>query len=72
MDLPKVTSGANRSSKERTAHPAQLPVAVIERIIRASSDPGDVILDLFMGLGTTAFVASTLGVKAQKVVRIEA
>jgi adenine-specific DNA-methyltransferase len=59
--LPKVTSGTNRSSKERTAHPAQFPVAVIERIIRASSEPGDVILDPFMGSGTTALVASKLG-----------
>jgi adenine-specific DNA-methyltransferase len=59
--LPKVTSGANRSSKERAAHPAQFPVAVIERIIRASSEPGDVILDPFMGSGTTALVASKLG-----------
>jgi adenine-specific DNA-methyltransferase len=59
--LPKVTSGSNRSSKERTEHPAQFPVAVIERIIRASSNPGDVILDPFMGSGTTALVASKLG-----------
>lgn len=59
--LPKVTSGANRSSKERTAHPAQFPEAVIERIILASSKPGDVILDPFMGSGTTAIVASKLG-----------
>jgi len=59
--IPKVTSGANRSSKERTAHPAQFPVAVIERIILASSEPGDVILDPFMGSGTTALVASKLG-----------
>lgn len=61
--LPKVTSGANRASKERTNHPAQFPIAVIERIIRASSNPGDVILDPFMGSGTTALVASTLGRK---------
>lgn len=59
--LPKVTSGANRSSKERAAHPAQFPIAVIERIILASSNPGDVILDPFMGSGTTAVVALSLG-----------
>jgi adenine-specific DNA-methyltransferase len=59
--LPKVTSGANRSSKERTTHPAQFPEAVIKRIILASSKPGDVILDPFMGSGTTALVASKLG-----------
>jgi adenine-specific DNA-methyltransferase len=61
--LPKVTSGANRSSKERTEHPAQFPVAVVERIIQASSRPGDLILDPFMGSGTTALVASKLGRK---------
>lgn len=59
--VPKVTSGTNRSSKERTDHPAQFPVAVIERIIKACSNPGDIILDPFMGSGTTAVVASRLG-----------
>ncbi len=59
--LPKVTSGANRSSKERTNHPAQFPVAVVERIILASTNPGDLILDPFIGSGTTALVASRLG-----------
>ena len=59
--FPKVTSGTNRSSIERTEHPAQFPEAVIERIIRASSNPGDLILDPFMGSGTTAAVALRLG-----------
>jgi adenine-specific DNA-methyltransferase len=52
----KVTSGHNRSSKERTPHPAQFPEEVIERIVRASSFVGDLILDPFMGSGTTAVV----------------
>ncbi len=55
--FPKVTSGADRSSAERTPHPAQFPVAVIDRIILASSNIGDLILDPFMGSGTTAAVA---------------
>lgn len=59
--LPKVTSGRDRSSPERTPHPAQFPEAVIERIILASSSPGDVILDPFAGSGTTAAVAKRLG-----------
>lgn len=59
--LPKVTSGANRSSPERTPHPAQFPEAVIERIIRASSNPGDIVVDPFSGSGTTALVARRLG-----------
>ena len=55
--FPKVTSGKNRSSSERTPHPAQFPAAVIERIILASSDEGDLVLDPFFGSGTTAEVA---------------
>jgi adenine-specific DNA-methyltransferase len=55
--IPKVTSGQNRSSKERTPHPAQFPKALIERIIKSSSNQGDIILDPFMGSGTTAEVA---------------
>jgi len=58
--LPKVTSGTDRASPERTEHPAQFPVAVIERIARACSNPGDLILDPFMGSGTTALVATRL------------
>ncbi len=59
--FPKVTSGRNRASKERTPHPAQFPVTVIERIVKASSNPGELVLDLFMGSGTTAEVALNLG-----------
>jgi adenine-specific DNA-methyltransferase len=51
--FPKVTSGKNRSSKERTPHPAQFPLAVIDRIVKACSNPGDLILDPFLGSGTT-------------------
>lgn len=55
-EFAKVTSGANRSSAERTPHPAQFPTEVIDRIVRASSNRGDVILDPFIGSGTTAEV----------------
>jgi adenine-specific DNA-methyltransferase len=55
--FPKVTSGRNRSSKERTKHPAQFPEAVIERIIKCSSNKGDVVMDPFIGSGTTGIVA---------------
>ena len=57
----KVTSGENRSSKERTSHPAQFPIAVIERILLACSDRGDIVLDPFMGSGTVADVAMRTG-----------
>lgn len=55
--ITKVTSGKNRSSIERTPHPAQFPTALIERIIKASSNKGDLILDPFMGSGSTAETA---------------
>ncbi|HLU08993.1 MAG TPA: site-specific DNA-methyltransferase [Oceanobacillus sp.] len=56
----KVTSGKQRASKERTAHPAQFPEEVIERIIKVSSNVGQLVLDPFMGSGTTAVVALAL------------
>ncbi len=57
----KVTSGTNRSSKERIPHPAQFPLAVIERIIKASSNPGDVVLDPFLGSGSLLEAALRTG-----------
>lgn len=66
--FPKVTSGRNRSPKERTPHPAQFPEAVIDRIIKACSNEGEVIFDPFLGSGTTMAV----GLKNnRKVVGIE-
>lgn len=56
-DFPKVTSGKNRSSKERTSHPAQYPLSVIDRIIKVSSNKNDIILDPFSGSGTTGIAA---------------
>jgi site-specific DNA-methyltransferase (adenine-specific) len=47
--------------KERTGHPCQMPEGVLERIIRVSSNPGDVVLDPFAGSGTTLAVAKRLG-----------
>jgi DNA modification methylase len=47
--------------KERTGHPCQMPEAVLERIVRASSNAGDVVLDPFAGSGTTLAVAKRLG-----------
>lgn len=56
-EFPKVTSGQQRASKERTPHPAQFPIAVISRIIKATSNPHEIVIDPFMGSGTTAMVA---------------
>jgi adenine-specific DNA-methyltransferase len=60
-EFPKVTSGAGRASKERTPHPAQFPIAVIDRIILGCSNPNDLIMDPFLGSGTTAAVAIRRG-----------
>src|SRR4051794_22313325 len=47
--------------KERTGHPCQMPEAGLERVVRASSNPGDLTLDPFAGSGTTLAVARRLG-----------
>lgn len=46
--------------KERTGHPCQMPEAVLDRIIRVSSNPGELVLDPFAGSGTTLAVAKKL------------
>jgi adenine-specific DNA-methyltransferase len=51
--LPKVTSGRDRASVERTAHPAQFPLAVVKRIILAASNAGELVFDPFAGSGST-------------------
>lgn len=52
--IKKVTSGKDRASKERTSHPAQFPLELVERVIKSSSHKGELILDPFMGSGSTA------------------
>jgi len=47
--------------KERTKHPTQKPLEVIKRIIQASSNKGEIILDCFGGSGTTAVACKELG-----------
>ena len=48
---------------ERMGYPTQKPEALLERIIKASSNEGDIVLDPFCGCGTTVIVASKLGRK---------
>lgn len=48
-------------AKERLGYPTQKPEALLERIIKASSNEGDIILDAFMGTGTALAVAKKLG-----------
>jgi site-specific DNA-methyltransferase (adenine-specific) len=45
---------------ERTGYPTQKPEALLERVIQASSNPGDIVLDVFCGSGTTLAVAERL------------
>jgi adenine-specific DNA-methyltransferase len=60
-EFPKVTTGSSRSSKERTGHPAQFPLGIVERIIRASSHLGDLVFDPFAGSCSTGIGAAALG-----------
>ena len=48
-------------SRERLGYPTQKPRALVERIIQASSNPGDVVLDPFCGCGTTVYAAHETG-----------
>jgi len=50
-----------RLHSERTGYPTQKPEALLERIILASSNPGDLVADFFSGSGTTPRVASRMG-----------
>jgi len=50
-------------AQERLGYPTQKPLALLERIIQASSDPGDVVLDPFCGCGTAIHAAEKLGRK---------
>jgi site-specific DNA-methyltransferase (adenine-specific) len=50
----------NASAKERLGYPTQKPEALLERIIKASSNEGDIILDTYCGCGTTIAVAEKL------------
>ena len=56
-DVPPVQGRA----KERVGYPTQKPLALLERIIRASSNEGDVVLDPFCGCATACVAAEKLG-----------
>jgi len=50
-----------KHNKYRDEHPCQLPIHLLERVILMSSDEGDIILDPFIGTGTTAIAAKRMG-----------
>ena len=51
----------NPNAKERIGYPTQKPLKLLDRIIRASSDEGDMVLDPFCGCATTCVAAEDLG-----------
>lgn len=54
-------SHIQQKDPQRTSYPTQKPEALISRIIRSFSNPGDIVFDCFMGSGTTQAVAMKLG-----------
>lgn len=56
-DIPSI----NNMAKERTGYPTQKPEALLERIVKASSMQGDIVLDPFCGCATTCAVAEKMG-----------
>ncbi len=56
-DIPPINSQA----QERLGYPTQKPVALLERVLKASSNEGDIVLDPFCGCGTTVHAAEKLG-----------
>ncbi len=59
--LPICTGGERIKQDGHKAHPTQKPEALLHRVLLASSNPGDLVLDPFFGTGTTGAVAKLLG-----------
>ncbi len=57
LEIPVLANG----TAEKTAHPTQKPVQLIRRLVLASSNEGDLVVDPFAGSGTTALVAEQQG-----------
>jgi len=57
----KFPNGGQMSKHERLGYPTQKPLALLERIITASSNKGDIVLDPFCGCGTAVHAAESLG-----------
>jgi site-specific DNA-methyltransferase (adenine-specific) len=59
IDIPSLSA----QSAEKLGYPTQKPLALLERIIQASSNPGDIVLDPFCGCGTAIAASEELGRK---------
>jgi site-specific DNA-methyltransferase (adenine-specific) len=57
LEVPVLCNGMG----EKTPHPTQKPESLVQTLMRASSEPGDLVVDPFVGSGTTAVVARSLG-----------
>jgi DNA modification methylase len=58
-DIPSL-GGLSKSSKESIGYPTQKPLALLERVIKASSNEGDIVLDAFCGCGTALVAAQSM------------
>jgi site-specific DNA-methyltransferase (adenine-specific) len=70
FERPKFVSGIV-GGKEKTKHPTQKPVSLLEHLLKIHSNEGDILLDLFIGSGTTAIACEKLnrrwiGIELQK------
>ena len=70
--LPICSGGEREVINGKKAHTTQKPEALLHRIISATSNPGDIVLDPFCGTGTTAAVAKRLGRNYITIDRVEA
>ncbi len=59
IEIPTTCNGMH----EKTPHPTQKPEELLRKLVLASSNPGDLVIDPFLGSGTTAVVAEQLGRK---------
>ena len=57
IEIPTTCNGMH----EKTPHPTQKPEELLRKLVLASSNPDDIIIDPFLGSGTTAVVAEQLG-----------
>lgn len=57
MSIPSLKG----SSREKRGHPSQKPIALVDRLVRSATREGDLVLDPFVGSGTTAIVAQATG-----------
>ena len=69
-EIAKVTTGYQRSAKERTPHPCQFPTDLIDRLVLGFSDHDSIVFDPFVGSGTT-FISCLRTLSGQRDTRSE-